>query len=300
MAIEQLERAALGRPLTRAGVSLFPVYLPGVEPIDIAPSTDVIISELEHADVPTLTVSNPGKRPVLLVEGETVVGGQQNRTLNVSVLVAAGATIQVPVSCVEAGRWNGRAEFDRGRTFATRRVRRVKQATVARSVEAFGSKSTNQGEVWAAIDGELDRLDAHSPSAALHAAEAVVDDRHNELGRAVEELTALGPLPAQCGIVIAHGRRVVSAEVLATQELLRANWEPMVRAALLDTPSQAKGRPSATRALRFLNRLAVGKAVEAEGVGLGREVHVRRSQLVGQALLLGDRLLHASAFTLAA
>jgi hypothetical protein len=295
-----LERAAIGRPITRVGVSLFPIYLPGVDPIDIASSTGLQIRELADPNVPNLTVTNPGERPVLLVEGETVVGGQQNRTLNVSVLVPAGATIEVPVSCVEAGRWNGRSEFDRGRTFATRRVRRVKQETVARSVHAFGQKSTDQGAVWSAIDLELDRLDAHTPSAALHATEAIVDDRYNDLGRAVEELVGLGPLPGQCGIVISHGSRVVAAEVLATKELLRANWEPMVRAALLDAPFEVKGRPSATRALRFLERLATGKAIQAEGVGLGREVHVRRTRLVGQALLLDDLLLHASAFALAA
>ena len=36
-----------------------------------------------------------------------MLGAQQNRTFDVSVLVAARAQLQVPVSCVEAGRWDG-------------------------------------------------------------------------------------------------------------------------------------------------------------------------------------------------
>ena len=242
MPIEQLERAAVGRPITRVGVSLFPVYLPGAHPIDIAPSSDALeISELDDAHVPTLTVTNRDLRPVLLVEGETVVGGQQNRTLNVSVLVPAGATIAVPVSCVEAGRWDGRAEFARGRTYATRRVRRTKQATVASNLRLRAEKATDQGAVWSTIDSELDRLDARNPSAAFHAAESVIDDRGHALGRAADELVALGPLPGQCGVVVAHGGRIVAAEILASPELLAATWEPLIRATLLDAPVEREG-----------------------------------------------------------
>ena len=90
MAIEQLERASVGRPITRGGVSLFPIYIHGGG-IDIgARPADVQITEQGSAEVPTITVTNSGQRPALLVEGETVTGGQQNRVLNVSVLVPGG------------------------------------------------------------------------------------------------------------------------------------------------------------------------------------------------------------------
>ena len=75
------------------------------------------------AEVPTLVATNDGDTPVLLVEGETVVGGQQDRTLNVSVLVPAGASVEIPVSCVQAGRWNGGRRFTKGKTYTSRRVR---------------------------------------------------------------------------------------------------------------------------------------------------------------------------------
>ena len=59
------------------------------------------------ASVNDLVVHNPLDVPVLLYEGEEVLGAQQNRTFDVSVLVAARSVLQVPVSCVEAGRWDG-------------------------------------------------------------------------------------------------------------------------------------------------------------------------------------------------
>ena len=52
-----------------------------------------------------LVVQNPSRHNVLVFEGEEVLGAQQNRTFDISVLVPGGS--QLPVSCVEAGRWDG-------------------------------------------------------------------------------------------------------------------------------------------------------------------------------------------------
>lgn len=321
MTIHQLESAAIGRPITRAGVSFFPLYLPDASRgIDIAPGTDVIISELGDAAVPTITVANPSTRSVLLVEGETITGGQQNRVLNVSVLVPAGATVEVPVSCVEAGRWDGESRFSRGRTFATRRVRRIKNASVADSVRHRETKYSDQGAVWETIDFELDRMQVDSDTRAMHAAEALLDDapveqyrdldpyapappvpdRSTRLAIAADELVRTGPLRTQCGVVIAHGRRIVAVEIFATAELLAANWEALVRAALLDAPAFVEGTPSIGRAMRFVQRMAKARNVDSPGVGLGKERHLRTTRLVGQALTLQGELVHASAFALAA
>lgn len=300
MAITQLERASIGRPITRGGVSLFPVYVHGGVGLDIAARPDdVVLSEQPSAEVPTIVVTNPGPRPTLLVEGETVTGGQQNRVLNVSVLVPAATTLEVPVSCVEAGRWNGRSAFERGRTYAPRRVRRAKNASIVDSVRRSSAKFSDQGAVWATIDHELDRMQVPSDTRAWHAAEALleVDDTRS---KALDELVGVGPLPGQCGIVLAHGSRIVAAEIFATPELLGANWTGLVRAALLDTPSFIEGRPSVSRALRFVNRLATARGTRSKGVGLGDELHVRTSRLVGQALTVDGAVVHASAFALAA
>ncbi|MFM8862909.1 MAG: ARPP-1 family domain-containing protein [Acidimicrobiia bacterium] len=299
MAIEQLERASIGRPLTRGGVSLFPIYIHGTDGLDIAARpADLTISEPASAEAPTITVTTPGGRPTLLVEGETVTGGQQNRVLNVSVLVPAASTIEVPVSCVEAGRWNGRAAFERGRTFAPRRVRRVKTASVAAAVQSSGRRYSDQGAVWEMIDYELHSLAVPSSTRAFHDAEVALE--RDGRAEALSALTKAGPLPGQCGIVFAHGGRVVAVEIFATAELLAANWEGLVRAALLDSPVAVEGRPSVSKALRFVNRLATGSATRAPGVGLGEEAHIRTSRLVGQALLFEGGLVHASAFALAA
>ncbi len=301
MPIAVLEHAAVGTPITRAGVSLFPVYLHGgtVPRIVTGAAADLAISERPDAEVPTLTVVNRRPEPVLLVEGETVSGGRQNRTLNVSVLVPPQVELDLPVSCVEHGRWGGGTTFDRTTAFSPRRVRRAKQATVVANVRRDGAKRTDQGVVWDLVAHELDRLGVQDDAGSLLAAEGVLE-RDAHLADAVRDLVDRGPLPGQCGVVVGHGRRVVAAEVFAGPELLTAHWDALVRGVLLDAPERPTGTPSASAALRFLRRLARSKATVARGVGLGAEHHVRTSRLVGQALILDTDLVHASAFALAA
>ena len=125
-------------------------------------------------------------------------------------------------------------------------------------------------------------------------------DRNSGIAASVQELVAKGPLPGQCGVVIAHGRRIVSADVFANADALACQWEAIVRSALLDAPEAIAGKPSASKALDFLHRFAAGTAELAPGAGLGREHHITARGLVGQALVWDDVLVHASAFAIAA
>src|SRR5262245_66146732 len=119
-------RTALGdllaAPITVAepdivgALAVFPLIAsasPRLEYLAFAPARErgVAINELPRgADVRTLLVNNPLECPVLLYEGEEVLGAQQNRTLDVSVLVPARVSLKVPASCVEPGRWGGRRD----------------------------------------------------------------------------------------------------------------------------------------------------------------------------------------------
>ncbi|MCE2529464.1 MAG: hypothetical protein J4G11_06305 [Acidimicrobiia bacterium] len=69
--ITNLDRAAVGRSITRLGISLFPGYLPGndLEEIATGPTSGLAIEELRASTVPSLEVTNPTNRPVLIPEG---------------------------------------------------------------------------------------------------------------------------------------------------------------------------------------------------------------------------------------
>src|SRR5207244_13561288 len=60
----------------------------------------------ESGSVPVLRVHNALDVRAFLMDGQELVGAKQNRILNTDVLVPAKATLAIPVSCVEQGRWH--------------------------------------------------------------------------------------------------------------------------------------------------------------------------------------------------
>lgn len=292
-----LDGAAIGRPITRAGISFFPVYLMenGLPEIATGPAAARVIDELGEASVGDLTVTNPGKTPLLLVEGEQFLGGKQNRTINVSVLVAAGATLEVPVTCLEQGRWGRRRGFRAAPTNTPRRVRRTLHDAVAAQAGTAHARRGDQSEAWSAIEGELRQMRMQSPTAAVADSDGVFE-RDRERGAAAEELARLGPLPGQCGVVVTHGPRIVGAEVFGAPELLRPHWPSLVRSYLLEEPTTA-GWPSPDRVLRALRGIGLARCKHSKGLGLGQERQFTSEKGAGQALMLDGAVVHASALS---
>ena len=99
----------------------------------------------EGGSVPEVSFANLADRPVLLVDGEELVGARQNRILNLSILVAAGRKIRIPVSCVEQGRWAYRSrDFKAAEHKLYRKARAMKTAQVASAIHAEARPKCSQ------------------------------------------------------------------------------------------------------------------------------------------------------------
>ena len=65
----------------------------------------VEITEKDSGEaVPEIQLVNKSPQMVLILDGEELVGAKQNRIVNTTILVQAGTTLIIPVSCVEQGR----------------------------------------------------------------------------------------------------------------------------------------------------------------------------------------------------
>src|SRR5204862_905520 len=99
------------------------------------------------ADVREVILENPTDLPVLLYEGEHISGAQQNRSVDASLLVPAKSAVEVPVSCIERGRWDGdrhHEPFTRSRYTADPELRAIKRADANRRADG----RPDQGRVW--------------------------------------------------------------------------------------------------------------------------------------------------------
>src|SRR5580692_13123638 len=129
----------------------------------------VPVPQYAGASVNQLVLINRGKRPLLLLAGELVSGGKQDRIIGKDRIVPVGSEpLPLDVFCVEHGRWTGASsQFGQAKTIVHPSVR--EQAAVAQ----------NQNEVWSAVRsgtlaspkavpaGAAGRPDAPPPPATL-------------------------------------------------------------------------------------------------------------------------------------
>ncbi|MCY4541068.1 MAG: ADP-ribosylglycohydrolase family protein [Rhodobacteraceae bacterium] len=288
-----LDTVTLGTPIERLGVSFFPLFMPGNELPEITTGEDsgLKIEELDEESVETLHASNPTDKLVLVVEGEHFLGGLQNRTVNATVLVDSLSAVEIPVSCLERGRWGNRQKWRRSESFTPNRIRTAKRRGVAQSMR-YGSRAGDQGRVWEEIDEMLASENVHSRTSA--AADLDMEfSRDKSRAETVEELVKRGPLPDQCGVLVAQGSEISAMDLFGAPHLLAAHWGQIVRSHYVES-ARPSGQPAPDRALELIRRFGRASAREIEGVGLGIERHVDDDDLIGQMLTLNGTLVHSA------
>jgi hypothetical protein len=243
------------------------------------------VHELDPPQVPFLAVNNLADVPVLLVEGETLIGGNQNRILNVTVLCPPGRTV-VPVACVEAGRWGARREMRSSGRHAPGSLRAAKTA----SLTAPGNelRLSDQGRVWAEVDRQSARHQLESPTDALADVQSAAEDE------VADHLSRLRSHPDQLGVACTAGATVLGLDLFDRPATLDCYLESIVAGHVLDRDLAAPGDPAAALD-RFLARLVGAPVEEGPAVGLGREVQLGGS-LAGTGLRHDGRLVHLAAF----
>lgn len=252
------------------------------------------VKELDKASVNDLLAVNPLDRPVLLYEGEEVQGAQQDRTVDVPVLVPAGAKLHVPVSCVEHGRWDGRRH---GESFtpspqAAYPELRARKAAHARAALAAGREArADQHEVWAAVAGKADRHQVDSDTGAMSDIYERRGDRLADLERAFSRLDG------QVGALVCIAGQPRLLDFVSRSDAFAALWQPLLRGYCLDAlEAPADGEPRAGAPEEFLAAVTAGAPEPHPTVGLGTLLAFQGSQAAGTGLGYQGELVALSVF----
>ena len=244
------------------------------------------ITERAAPTVPELVVENRGKAHVLLLAGEILVGGKQNRVLREDILLPPlSGPRPIGVYCVEQGRWNeGRRDFESKSTFADPGLRRKVYDRV------------DQQSVWSAVRGLTSGVQAASPTQSYQQAfEAPAVREH--LG-AAERVLDVKAAPDALGAAVYAGPALSGVDVFGSSTLFARQWTKLLRAhavgAYAAPPaagSEAKVR-SAVQALLAAAGAASGSVRGNAGVGQVFEFAVERYR--GAALAYEGGIVHAA------
>ena len=154
------------------------------------------IEELSASgSVPALQAKNATTFDVLLIAGQLVQGGKQNRGINADMLVGAGQSAKIPVTCVEQGRWSGTPRSRFGHAgFEPIDVRFSKMREVHAEQRAGRAAEANQSKVWSTISQMSRVLRSESPSAdLLHSLRATRERVSRPMGASATEGQSAGP-----------------------------------------------------------------------------------------------------------
>jgi hypothetical protein len=250
------------------------------------------------ASVNQLVLVNRSKRPLLLLAGELVSGGKQDRIIGKDRLVPVGADpLPLDVFCVEHGRWSAGATFTDAKTIVHPSVR--EQAALER----------DQGKVWSAVrSGTTAEANANlsemAPPAALaspaitraieedaptesyqkiyesrtvsHSADTYVEEIERRFSRVTSGLKG----EQVVGVVVAYGREVAWSDIFASGDLFHSYWNKLLRSYVVEALARPGYRQVASRddAEEFLRR-PNGRVLEETEPGVYRWRQVSEGRL---------------------
>lgn len=293
-----ISELTLGPPQSAGPLTIFPVLAPDGEleylSFAEAATRGFVVKELQRPDVNALQAHNPLDVGVLLFEGEEVVGAQQDRVFDQTILVGAGQSVRVPVSCVEHGRWDGARHgeaFGASPRAAFPELRSAKNRVLRASLAAGAPARTDQSAVWNAVAAKRERMGARSATGAMG---DIYSDRASSLDALEAEFTRLD---GQVGTLACLAGKPVVLDVVSRAEVFAGLFRPLVRGYCLDALEREtldSAEPAAGEA--FLTAVGSAKVVRSPVVGVGETIALTGEKVGGTGLAVGDECVALTVF----
>jgi len=302
-----VEKLECGQPQTHLNLVVVPLSGQPASNVEYVLAADAIaaghltISEVDQSgSVPELLVTSNSDLPVLLIDGEELVGAKQNRILNTTILVKAHSQTKIPVSCVEQGRWHHVSpEFSSG-GFSPSELRGRKSRSVSRNLRATGEATSDQGEVWDYVQEKLRRLHAHSPTMSMH-------DAIEQRRPTIRDYTGAMVCPEGArGVIVAIDGKFAAMDLFDKPATLQRLWHRLLTGYALDAIDRPGAAPDAevkpfvsegsNGAQEVLDHIAGLTCDAFPSVGLGEDWRFESDEAVGQALVVEKTAVHLSAF----
>jgi hypothetical protein len=299
----------LGSPFTHKNLTVFPVLADKATASDDLITLDeglrsgtVTITELgadgrsrtinrrrmsDDAEVNRLTLTNKSGKALVLIAGEMILGGKQDRIVGHDCIIESSNTpVPLDVFCVEHGRWSGGAAFGQsvaaggasgtgrgagsgsgggaGGGRGTENVVTIAAPMALPNIREKAQANKSQEDVWNAVAETVTVTATTTRTGNLN---SVYQDKRVNTKLDAYERAFKGRLSGGniVGVVVAVGGEIVSADVFANHSLFRAYWPKMLKSFALEAVSTTRAgaqQVSKTDAEAFLARVQ-GSATES-------------------------------------
>jgi len=242
----------------------------------------VDVKECEHSTVNTIIVENKSVVPLLLVDGEEIVGGDQNRIMDATILIAPESESKIPVNCTEHGRWGYKSEFKQSEHIANYQTRLAKH-------RAFRSNASVQKAVWDSIDDLEMSRSFSSPTQAMS------ESYENAKADLNEFLEAFDIVEGQSGIVVLIDGEVKGFEVFLNSEIYREYHEKILKSYLINADVNDNVFTIDTDTIKsVIDDALSNESEEVKNIGLESRFELKSEEGIGSVYTYKDELIHMS------
>ncbi len=275
---QTLTRWEVGQPIVHQNLVVFPVRIvSGTGKSDLLTLSEaqqknlVSVRELPEARVSEVLVENKSEKPLLLMGGEIILGGKQDRIVEQDVIVPPKKAAAVKVYCVEPGRWTPQ---ELGERFAPAKK------IVAPEVRKSAQVAKSQQHVWAYNERVQRQLPASIPMGSSQSYRRVLTDTKVQKEteayiRAIQSKLARDQ--KACGMIVAVNGVIEWLDVFSDPSLFRKVMPSLLHSAAVQalakrSQSKISRIPSVSEAKAFLEQAQRSqRKVEAETGHLKRE-----------------------------
>ena|ERR1700680_3995654 len=236
----------------------------------------------DGAEVNRLVLVNNSKRPLILLAGEIVTGGKQDRVIGKDRLVPAESDpIDLSVFCVEPGRWTAtKANFGsydgamaqpavRGRAMADKNQEMVWSEVR----KAQGSVAAQLSPPTAAvIGGTSSYARVMQNDEVKQKVDAVAEPMQHDYQSVIKQLHERNAV----GVVVAVNGEIIWADIFANPRLLEKYWPKLVRSYAAEAiVNHSKSNETDVKAAqRFLENMESRREIVESEPGLYRHTEI--------------------------
>ncbi len=246
----------------------------------------------ESGSVNTIVVTNQTGEPVLILDGEELLGAKQNRMVNATIMVAPGKT-EIPVSCVEEGRWSYEdVKFSKSEAFGYSSLRRQKAEQVNFSLKTGTGFSADQSAIWEEIECSSKNLGTESPTGAMH---ETYSSRKDELRDLVDSFEFL---PGQVGVAVYINNRFSCLDLFDKSKTLEKLWTRLLKSYALEalnTRGRSLKNPRPAPA-ELKKAIKTSEYLTYPSVSMGQDLRLTGPGIIGAGLTVEEELIHLSIF----
>ncbi|KAA3638121.1 MAG: hypothetical protein DWQ02_05570 [Bacteroidetes bacterium] len=186
-----------------------------------------------------LTVENKLPNDVFLMSGDVVQGGKQDRAIGEDQIIVANSIKNIPVFCVEQGRWTYQEQYQVSSGPGDRIAAFSGYYNVASKGVRKSIQSGNQNAVWEQVAAVTASNEADSDSkayAALENSTSFTTSREQYLQELNREITNSNAV----GMIIVTGSEVLGVDVFGHPALFQKTYEALLHGYITDVITNGK------------------------------------------------------------